>query len=169
MADTAEQAKKYFLYIDILGFSSLVRQGRVGDLYKRLDSLDARGHPSFNTIVFSDTIVIYNKDDLDWDENDKTAIVSRLCEFATDLFYRLISQNIHFRGYVCCGEFIHSKMEHIEAFYGRASWTHIIEQTKSNVRDCSLKPICFAISGYSKATSTMSIVIMFICWSLYGK
>ncbi len=122
MIDSGEvkEPKKYFLYIDILGFSSLVMQGRIKDLYDRLDSLNAHKHPSFSTIVFSDTIVIYNKDDLDWDEKDKIALVSRLCEFAGDLFYRLISQDIHFRAYICCGEFVHSKMQHIEAFYGRA-------------------------------------------------
>jgi hypothetical protein len=114
------EPKKYFLYIDILGFSALVMEGRIRDLYRRLDSLDAHEHPSFSTIVFSDTIVIYNRDDLDWDNNDKTALVSRLCEFAGDLFYRLISQDIHFRGYICCGEFVHSRMQHIEAFYGAA-------------------------------------------------
>jgi len=119
-AGMVRQPKKYFLYIDILGFSSLVTQDRVRDLYDRLDSLNAHRHSSFTTIVFSDTILIYNKDDLDWDEGDKTAIVSRLCEFAGDLFYRLISQDIHFRAYICCGEFVHSKMRHIEAFYGRA-------------------------------------------------
>jgi hypothetical protein len=119
-ADKIEKPKKYFLYVDILGFSSLVMQDRIGDLYRRLDSLNAHNHDSFNTIVFSDTILIYNKDDLDWDEADKTALVSRLCEFASDLFHRLISQDIHFRAYICCGEFMHSKMKHIEAFYGRA-------------------------------------------------
>src|SRR4051812_11950 len=113
-----EQPKKYFLYIDILGFSALVAQDRIGDLYHRLDSLNAHRHPSFSTIVFSDTIIIYNKDDLDWDDQDKTALVSRLCEFAVDLFYRLISQDIHFRAYICSGEFAHSKMRYIEAFYG---------------------------------------------------
>jgi hypothetical protein len=112
--------KKYFLYIDILGFGALVVEDRIRDLYERLDSLNAHADRSFSTIVFSDTIVIYNKDDLDWDEADKTALVSRLCEFAADLFYRLISQDIHFRAYICCGEFVHSKMQHIEAFYGRA-------------------------------------------------
>jgi hypothetical protein len=118
--EKVDHANKYFLYIDILGFSSLVMEGRVRDLYHRLDSLNAHAHQSFNTIVFSDTIVIYNRDDLEWDEEDKTALVSRLCEFAADLFCRLISQDIHFRAYICCGEFVHSKMQHIEAFYGRA-------------------------------------------------
>jgi hypothetical protein len=119
-ASRPAQPRKYFLYIDILGFSSLVTEDRIGDLYRRLDSLNAHKHPSFSTIVFSDTVVIYNKDDLDWDETDKTALVSRLCEFGADLFYRLVSQDIHFKGYICCGDFLHSKLKHIEAFYGRA-------------------------------------------------
>ena len=114
-------AKKYFLYIDILGFSELVaEQGRIKDLYERFDSLNAHTHPSFQAIVFSDTMLVFNKDDLEWDESDKQALVTRLCEFAADLFYRLISQNIHFRAYICCGEFEHSKMQHIDAFYGPA-------------------------------------------------
>src|SRR5262249_21587563 len=104
-SDLAEEPKKYFLYIDILGFSSLVVAGRVRDLYRRLDNLNAHSHPSFNTIVFSDTMVIYNKDDLDWDEADKAALVSRLCEFAADLFYRLVSQDIHFRAYIAAENF----------------------------------------------------------------
>ena len=48
-----KEPKKYFLYIDILGFSSLVMQDRIRDLYDRLDSLNAHKHPSFSTIVFS--------------------------------------------------------------------------------------------------------------------
>src|ERR1700686_3886450 len=113
--------KKYFLYIDILGFSDLVMgQGRVRDLYERFDNLNAHRHPSFQAIVFSDTMLVFNKDDLQWDDNDKSALVTRLCEFAGDLFYRLVSQDIHFRAYICCGEFEHSKMKHIDAFLGPA-------------------------------------------------
>jgi hypothetical protein len=120
-AGVTELPRKYFLYIDILGFSELVMsRGRVLDLYQRFDSLNAHKHPSFTAIVFSDTMLVFNKDDLEWDENDKAALVNRLCEFAADLFYRLIGQNIHFRAYICCGEFAHSKMEHIDAFYGAA-------------------------------------------------
>jgi hypothetical protein len=123
MATTATPAlpRKYFLYIDILGFSHLVlTQGQVKELYRRFDSLNAHRHPSFTAIVFSDTMLVFNKDDLDWDEGDIAALVTRLCEFASDLFYRLISQNIHFRAYICCGEFDHAEMQHIDAFYGPA-------------------------------------------------
>ena len=117
----AKPRTKYFLYIDILGFVSLVnRKGRVEDLYARIDSLNALRHISFKTIVFSDTILVYNVDHLNWDESDKNAIVTRLCEFAEDLFYRLVSQDIHFRAYICRGEFHHSHMQNIDAFYGAA-------------------------------------------------
>lgn len=113
--------QKYFLYVDILGFSVLVRQkGRIEELYARIDGLNAHKHMSFRPVVFSDTILVYNVDDLEWDEGDKTALVTRLCEFSEDLFYRLISQDIHFRAYLCRGEFQHSRMENIDAFYGSA-------------------------------------------------
>ena len=95
-------------------------QGRVRDLYQRMDNLNAHKHSSFQAIVFSDTMLVFNKDDLEWDEKDKEALVTRLCDFAADLFYRLISQDIHFRAYICCGEFEHSKMQHIDAFFGAA-------------------------------------------------
>ena len=116
----AKPRTKYFLYIDILGFVSLVnRKGRVEDLYARIDSLNALRHISFKTIVFSDTILVYDVINLNWDESDKNAIVTRLCEFAEDLFYRLANEDIRlppmFRG-----EFHHSHMKNIDAFYGAA-------------------------------------------------
>jgi len=43
-----------------------------------------------------------------------------LCEFAQDLFYRLISRDLHFRAYLCKGEFIHLKRTNIQSFYGQA-------------------------------------------------
>jgi len=117
----AKLRDKYFLYIDILGFASLVtRAGRVEDIYARIDNLNAHQHVSFKTLGFSDTILVYNVDDLDWDDHDKTALVTRLCEFAEDLFYRLVSEDVHFRAYICRGDFRHTRIENIDAFYGSA-------------------------------------------------
>ena len=65
-------------------------------------------------------MLVFNKDDLEWDEKNKEALVTRLCDFAADLFYRLLSQDIHFRAYICCEEFEHSKMQPIDAFFGAA-------------------------------------------------
>jgi hypothetical protein len=114
-------ADKFLLYIDILGFSDLViRGGAIHQLYNRIDSLNAHRHNSFKCIVFSDTILVYNIDDLDWTDTDVTHIVTRLCEFSEDLLYRLVSMDIHFRAYLCRGRFSHSHLQNIEAFYGEA-------------------------------------------------
>lgn len=44
-----------------------------------------------------------------------------LCEFAQDLFYRLVGKDIHFRAYITCGDFSHYSMENIkDVFYGDA-------------------------------------------------
>ena len=56
---------KYLLYIDILGFADLVNESQadVRRLYKILEGLNCHKHDAFQVIVFSDTILIYNKFD----------------------------------------------------------------------------------------------------------
>jgi hypothetical protein len=106
----------YLLYIDILGFSELVlKKGRIEDLYDQIDTLNSHEHTAFKTLAFSDTILIYNTG-----ECGRHYLVMYLCEFAQDLFYRLVSRDLHFRAYLCKGEFIHQRREHIQSFYGEA-------------------------------------------------
>ncbi len=54
---------KYLLYIDILGFSNLTKKDytKVKELFSIIDSLNAHKHFDFQTVVFSDTILIFNK------------------------------------------------------------------------------------------------------------
>jgi hypothetical protein len=48
-------------------------------------------------------------------------MVMFLCEFAQDLFYRLIGRDIHFRAYVTCADFAHYALENVkDVFYGEA-------------------------------------------------
>jgi hypothetical protein len=109
---------KYLLYIDILGFSDLVlKRGQVRQLYEIINSLHAHEHPNFKTLAFSDTILIYNSYDPD-NESDRRYLVMFLCEFAQDLFYRLIGKDLHFRAYLALGEFNHEVLKNIQAFYG---------------------------------------------------
>jgi hypothetical protein len=120
MIDKARLRGKYLLYIDVLGFSDLVLKRRqVRELYSIINSLHAHEHPNFKTIAFSDTILIYNTYDPDSDQ-DRHYLVMFLCEFAQDLFYRLIGRDLHFRAYLAQGEFNHERLENIEAFYGEA-------------------------------------------------
>ncbi|MBF0267338.1 MAG: hypothetical protein HQL44_01980 [Alphaproteobacteria bacterium] len=110
--------EKFLLYIDILGFSDpVVKRGNVDRLYEIIDALNAHRHPDFKVIVFSDTILVYNMPE-PTSLFDVQYGVMYLCEFAQDLFYRCISMDIHFRGYITYGDFNHQPMKNIEAYYG---------------------------------------------------
>lgn len=53
---------RFLLYIDILGFSNMVRDEprKVVRVYEILDTLNVHNQSDFKVIVFSDTILIYN-------------------------------------------------------------------------------------------------------------
>jgi hypothetical protein len=116
-----EAAERFLLYIDILNFSNLVaHKGTVQEVYEIINRLNVHTHNVFNTIIFSDTILVYNKSHPRGLEEVRY-IVMFLCEFAQDLFYRLIGRDIHFRAYITCGDFAHYPMENIkDVFYGEA-------------------------------------------------
>ncbi len=111
--------ERFLLYIDILNFSNLAK-GKVGELYEIINKLHVHRHDVFTTIIFSDTILVYNKSHARGLE-DVRYLVMYLCEFAQDLFYRLIGRDIHFRAYITCADFAHYPMENIkDVFYGEA-------------------------------------------------
>ncbi len=111
--------KKHLLYIDILGFKDLVetKPNKIAMLYHLIDSLNVHRHHAFRTIVFSDTILVYNKDDPVSDD-DRNYLVMYACEFAQDLQFRLTGQNVFFRAVLVWGDFDHYHLENIECFYG---------------------------------------------------
>lgn len=113
--------KKFLLYIDILGFSDLVakKPRKVEMLYSIIDSLNVHAHNAFKTIVFSDTILVYNTEASSSDR-DREYFVMYACEFAQDLQRRLTGQDIHFRAVLVLGHFDHYHLKNIECFYGSA-------------------------------------------------
>lgn len=113
---------RYLLYIDILGFSELVRgaPARVQDLYRIIDSLNVHRHHAFKTIVFSDTILVYSKDSLLQGNRDHEYVVMYSCEFAQDLMYRFVGTEFAFRAVLKFGEFDHYRLTRTECFYGRS-------------------------------------------------
>ena len=111
---------KYLLYIDMLGFSDLVRKrGAVKKLYETINKLNVHRHYAFKTIAFSDTLLVYNIVN-PTTKQDREYLVMYSCEFAQDLFYRLIGRDLHFRAYLTLGEFKINEFENLEAFYGEA-------------------------------------------------
>lgn len=107
-----------FLYIDILGFENLVRESpqKVDQIFDIFDSIKVHKHFALQTIVFSDTILIFNKDEslsIDY-------YCTYLVEYAQELFYRLSGINVYFKGILTYGEFKYSKMTNIQSYYGLA-------------------------------------------------
>jgi len=110
--------EKSFLYIDILGFSKMTNNSpnKIEQVFQILDSIKVHRHFAFKTIVFSDTILVFNEDDSRSDDY----YVTYLCEFVQDLFYRTIYLNVFFRAVITKGEFKYQKLNNIESYYGKA-------------------------------------------------
>ncbi len=112
---------KYFLYIDILGFSNLVKNeiDKVEELNKAIASLNVHDHYAFQTIVFPDTILVYNSVDPK-SNHDHNYLVMYLCEFVQDLIHRLVGYEIYFRAIITNGNFNHYKLNEIDFYFGEA-------------------------------------------------
>lgn len=113
--------KKYLLYIDILGFSELVKHniGRVRRLYHIIDNLNAHRHNEFKTLVFSDTILIYNIHD-PLRSNDHQYTVMYLIEFVQNLLNECAGKNYYFRAILSYGEFEHFSGNNVDRIFGKA-------------------------------------------------
>ncbi len=107
-----------FLYIDILGFETLVRtnSNKIDRIFSIFDSLKVHKQFALHTVVFSDTILVFNKDD----GRTTDYYCTYLVEYAQILFYRLSEINIYFKGILTFGEFNFTRMSNIQAYYGLA-------------------------------------------------
>lgn len=108
--------KRAFLYIDILGFESLVKSKskKVDEIFKIFDGLNVFKHNSLQVVVFSDTILVFNKED-NW---SKDYFITYLIEYAQELFYKLSWINVYFKGVITFGEFNYNLHENFQAYYG---------------------------------------------------
>lgn len=112
---------KYLLYIDILGFSDLAKSdySKVKELFSTINELNVHKHYAFQTIVFSDTILIFNKI-APTSTHDHEYLVMYACEFVQDLIFRCRDLKIQFRAILTYDEFYYEKLENIEAYHGKA-------------------------------------------------
>lgn len=110
--------KRVFLYIDILGFENTVRNNpeKVDQIFKNFDDLKVHGHFALQTVVFSDTVLVFNKD------SNRTVdyYCTYLIEYAQELFYRLSAINVYYKGVLTYGEFNFNELNNIQAYYGLA-------------------------------------------------
>ena len=112
---------RYLLYIDILGFSELVEKDitQIDDLYTVIASLNVHEHDAFKTIVFSDTILVYNLYGFE-SHYDEHYIIMFLCEFAKDLQHKLTERGIFFRAVIMRGNFKYYELNSVPCFFGTA-------------------------------------------------
>lgn len=110
--------KRAFLYIDILGFESMVKSksSKVDKIFEIIDSLNVFKHESLQVIVFSDTILVFNRNE-NWPTH---YYVTYLIEYAQELFYKLNWINVFFKGIITYGEFHFKELRNFQAYYGEA-------------------------------------------------
>lgn len=113
--------ERFLLYIDILGFADMTRKEprKVARIYSILDDLNVHRHNAFKTIVFSDTVLVYNPV-VAATRDESEYLVWYLIEFAEDLHHRLTGQDAFFRAVITLGDFSHYGLKNIECFYGAA-------------------------------------------------
>lgn len=113
--------ERFLLYIDILGFAEMTRKEprKVARIYSILDGLNVHRHNAFKTIVFSDTVLVYNPV-IPESKEECEYLVWYLIEFAEDLHHRLTGQDVFFRAVITYGDFSHYGLKNIDCFYGAA-------------------------------------------------
>jgi hypothetical protein len=108
----------YLLYVDLLGSGTLVeKSGSADGLCGIIDSLDAHRPDAFKTVVFPYTALSYTTLP-PTDADTRQHLVMYLCEFAQNLFYRLVGRGWHIRAYLARGAFSHRRLENVDAFCG---------------------------------------------------
>ena len=97
-------SQKIFLYLDILGFKELVtnKSYLIDKIFEIINELHVYRDPKFETIVFSDTILIFNNEN---EYFSKHLCITYLVEYAQRLFIRLAKYKIYFRGILTIGDF----------------------------------------------------------------
>lgn len=130
-------ANRFLLYIDILGFSEIVRRKPevVPALFRALDNSNAHRHGDFRVIQFSDTVLVYNEP-VARGARAKSYYVMYLCEFAQEIQYMLLGRDVFIRALITYGAFedtggtVNQTYEHIRAFWGSAL-IHAYQMEKS--------------------------------------
>ncbi len=110
--------KRAFLYIDILGFKNMVlsKSSKIDQIFTIFDGLNVFKHPALQVVVFSDTILVFNKED-NWPTH---YFVTYLIEYYQQLFYRLSEINVYSKGIITLGEFNFNELSNFQAYYGEA-------------------------------------------------
>lgn len=89
---------------------------KIDKIFQIIDGLNVYEHYAFKTIVFSDSILVFNDE---WNASNHY-YVTYLIEFTQQLFYKLLSIGVYFKGLITYGEFNFKQMNNIQAYWGKA-------------------------------------------------
>lgn len=158
---------RVFLYVDILGFEILVKTNpaKVDQIFKVFDSLKVHKHYALQTVVFSDTILVFNKDD----SRSTDYYCTYSIEYAQELFYRLSLINVYFKAILTYGEFNYSELNNIQAYYGLALIDTFNDE--KGLEGFGLyvdKSLSNEIIIFDKVEFNEKYVFVFLCQSLYN-
>ena len=144
-----EAPSRFLLYIDILGFSEMTKSDprKVARTYAILNKLNAHKDEAFKTIVFSDTVLVYNPWEAEHDQ-DRNFFVWYLTEFAEDLYHKLVGQDIWFRAVLLAGDFHHYQLENVECFYGMALIQAYLAEKRLPMMGLALHTSCLPYNRY---------------------
>lgn len=115
--------KKFLLYIDILGFSDLVKNDPklIEEIFIYLDKLNfLQRHSSMKSIIFSDTILFFNKTDIPLDHPYLIPLIGDMIELCQILMYYFIPKNIFFKAVISYDKFKYEKLNNYEYYFGTA-------------------------------------------------
>ena len=95
---------RFLLYVDLLGFSDLVRNRPeiIPRIFEALDQSPTHHHPAFTAIQFSDTLLVFNARPTVSDYDNYVSVMY-LCEFAQHLQQMLLGSNAFIRAIVTYG------------------------------------------------------------------
>jgi hypothetical protein len=118
---------RLLLYIDLLGFSEIVRSkpNLLPDLFRVMDKSPAHEHGTFRVIQFSDTLLVYNGPEVT-EPRWKSYCAMYLCEFVQVAQNMLLTHDGFLRGLITYGQFEdtgttpNAEYSHIRAFWGPA-------------------------------------------------
>jgi hypothetical protein len=107
----------FLLYLDILGFGELSARcdPKVEAVYDCLLKAKKAANRTYKIVIFSDTVLVQNVG-----LEVPTVSLTFLCEFFTDLQYRLSKLQIFIRGVIKNGLFTMERRDDVEIFHGPA-------------------------------------------------
>lgn len=156
---------KVFLYIDILGFKQLVESKPeiVQKVFTSINELHVHKNTEFQTIVFSDTVLIFNKTS----NHSHHFYVTYLIEYTQQLFYKLASLNVFFRSILSVGDFNYIELKNFNAYYGTAlNWSYQSEKELKGFGLYIHKNLCNEVITFDKISIDENYHYVFLCKSL---